>query len=154
MWVGLFLFYHELILQMKKVLFICTKNSARSQMAEGLVNHDFSGKIQAFSAGTEPSTVHPLAIEAMKEIGIDITRQKSKSLEEFQDQAFDLVVTLCDQAAEACPVFFGGTRRRHLGFPDPAAAQGSKEEKLNAFRQVRDQMRLRVRELIQNYLDF
>lgn len=123
-------------------------------MAEGLVNHDFSGKIQAFSAGTEPSIVHPLAIEAMKEIGIDIGGQRSKSIEEFREQTFDLVITLCDQAAEACPIFFGGTRRMHLGFPDPAAAEGSREERLNVFRQVRDQMRQKVRELIQKYLDF
>lgn len=123
-------------------------------MAEGLVNHDFFGRIQAFSAGTDPGIVHPLAIEAMKEIGIDIGQQRSKSIEEFREQTFDLVVTLCDQAAEACPIFFGGTQRMHLGFPDPAAAEGSKEERLNVFRQVRDQMRQKVRELIQKYLDF
>ncbi len=123
-------------------------------MAEGLVNHDFSGRIQAFSAGTEPGIVHPLAIEAMKEIGIDIGQQRSKSIEEFREQTFDLVVTLCDQAAEACPIFFGGKQRIHLGFPDPAAAEGSKEERLNVFRQVRDQMRQKMRDLIQKYLDF
>lgn len=123
-------------------------------MAEGLVNHDFSGKVQAFSAGTEPAPVHPLAIEAMKELGIDIAQQRSKSLNEFQDQTFDLVVTLCDQAAEACPLFFGGRRRIHLGFPDPAAVEGSRADKLNAFRQVRDQIRQKITELVQNYLDF
>jgi len=139
---------------MKKVLFICTKNSARSQMAEGLINHDFAGRIQAFSAGTEPAIVHPLAIEAMKEIGLDISQQRSKSLAEFQDQTFDLVVTLCDQAAEACPVFFGGKQRVHLGFPDPAAVEGSQEERRNAFRQVRDQIRKRLPEFLQKYLDF
>lgn len=123
-------------------------------MAEGLANHDFSGQIQAFSAGTEPTLVHPLAIEVMKEVGIDISQSRSKSLEEFQDQNFDLVITLCDQAAEACPIFFGGTKRIHMGFPDPAAAEGSREDKLNAFRQVRDQMRQKVTELLQKYLDF
>lgn len=123
-------------------------------MAEGLINYDLAGRVQAFSAGTEPAFVHPLAIEVMKEIGIDITHQRSKSLEEFQDQMFDLVVTLCDQAAEACPVYFGGKQRVHLGFPDPAAVEGSTVEKLNAFRQVRDQLRKKVTELLQNYLDF
>lgn len=123
-------------------------------MAEGLVNHDFSGQIQAFSAGTEPTIVHPLAIEVMKEVGIDISQNKSKSLEKFQDQNFDLVITLCDQAAEACPIFFGGTKRIHLGFPDPAAVEGSREEKLNAFRKVRDQIRQQIKELIQKTLDF
>lgn len=123
-------------------------------MAEGLINFDFAGKVQAFSAGTEPTSVHPLAVKAMKEIGIDIGQQRSKSLEEFQDQMFDLVVTLCDQTAEACPLYFGGKQRVHLGFPDPASAEGSREKKLDAFRQVRDQIRQRVTELLQKYLDF
>jgi len=123
-------------------------------MAEGLINHEFAGRIQAFSAGPEPSIVHPLAIETMKEIGLDISQQRSKSLAEFQDQTFDLVVTLCDQAAEACPVFFGGKQRVHLGFPDPAAVEGSPEERRNAFRQVRDQIRERLPEFLQKYLDF
>ncbi len=123
-------------------------------MAEGLINHDFAGKIQAFSAGLEPSTIHPLAIEVMQEIGIDISRQRSKSMAEFTGQTFDLILTLCDQAAENCPVFFGGKQRSHLGFPDPAAVKGSREEQLNAFRQVRDQIRQRVTELVHNYLDF
>ena len=129
---------------MKRVLFICTHNSARSQMAEGLVNHDLAGKVQDFSAGTEPSAVHPLAVKAMAELGIDISGQRSKGLDEFADQEFDHVITLCDQAAEACPVYFGGTHRSHLGFPDPAAVSGSEEEKLSAFRRVRDQIREKV----------
>lgn len=126
---------------MMKVLFICTRNSARSQMAEALVNHDLAGKFEAFSAGTEPSSVHPLAIAAMGELGIDISQKRSKDLQEFADQKFDYVITLCDQANEACPVFFGGTRRIHMGFPNPAAVMGSEAEKMAAFRQIRDQIR-------------
>jgi arsenate reductase len=113
-------------------------------MAEALVNHDLMGRFEAFSAGTEPSEVHPLAIAIMKEVGIDISSQRSKGLDEFKDQAFDYVVTLCSQADEACPVFFGGTQKIHMGFPDPAAAAGNYEEKLAAFREVRDQIRDQV----------
>ncbi len=126
---------------MKRILFICTKNSARSQMAEGLVNHDLAGKAQAFSAGTDPSSVHPLAVAVMGELGIDIFHHRSKSIDEFADQRFDYVITLCDRANEVCPVFFGGTQRLHMGFLNPAEATGSEEEKLAAFRKVRDQMR-------------
>jgi arsenate reductase len=117
-------------------------------MAEGLVNHDLAGKVQAFSAGTEPSSVNPLAIVAMKELGIDISRQRSKSIEEFAGEKFDFVITLCDHAAETCPVFFGGSQRIHMGFPDPAAAAGSQEEKLAAFRGVRDQIRNQLVEFL------
>jgi len=126
---------------MKRVLFICTKNSARSQMAEGLANHDLSGRFEAFSAGTDPSSVHPLAIKVMREIGIDISGHRSKSMNEFSQERFDYVITLCDQANESCPVFFGGTKRLHMGFPDPAAAGGGEEEKREVFRKVRDQIR-------------
>ena len=126
---------------MKRVLFICTRNSARSQMAEGLVNHDLDGKVQAFSAGTDPSSVHPLAVAVMKEVDIDIAHHRSKGMDEFADEEFDYVITLCDQANESCPVFFGGTRRLHMGFDDPAAIPGSESEKLAAFRKVRDQIR-------------
>jgi len=129
---------------MKRVLFICTKNSARSQMAEGLVNHDLAGEFQAFSAGTDPSAVHPMAVAVMRELGIDIFHHRSKSLDEFVDKKFDFVITLCDHAAETCPVFFGGTKRLHMGFEDPAAAGGSEAEKLSAFRKVRDQIREKV----------
>jgi len=129
---------------MKRVLLICTKNSARSQMAEALVNHDLGGRFEAYSAGTDPSEVHPFAIAVMKEIGVDIFNQRSKGLDEFKDQAFDFVITLCSQADEACPVFFGGTQKLHLGFPDPAAAAGGDEEKVAAFRKVRDQIRDQV----------
>jgi len=129
---------------MKRVLFICTRNSARSQMAEALVNHDLAGKFEAFSAGTEPSSVNPLAIVVMKELGIDISHKHSKGLDEFAGQQFDYVITLCSQADEACPVFFGGTQKIHIGFPDPAEATGSDQEKLIAFRKVRDQIRDQV----------
>ena len=118
---------------MKRVLFICTKNSARSQMAEGLVNHDLNGKVQAFSAGTEPSLVHPMAVAVMRELDIDISNQKSKGLDEFIGQPFDYVITLCDQAAESCPVFFGGAQKLHMGFPDPAGALGNDEKKWRLF---------------------
>jgi arsenate reductase len=133
---------------MKKVLFICTHNSARSQMAEGLINHDLTGKVQAFSAGTEPSFVHPLAIAAMKEVGIDISRHRSKSMDEFVEEKFDFVITLCDHAAESCPIFFGGVQRIHMGFPNPAAVSGSQEERLGAFRKVRDQIRTQLVEFL------
>ena len=129
---------------MKRVLFICTHNSARSQMAEGVVNHDLAGRVKAFSAGTELSTVHPLAIAVMQELGIDISHHRSKSVDEFAGEKFDFVITLCDQAAETCPVFSGGTQRLYMGFPDPAAVTGSEEEKLAAFRKARDQIRKQI----------
>lgn len=129
---------------MKRVLFICTKNSARSQMAEALVHHDLAGRVEAFSAGTDPSSVHPLAVVVMKEVGIDIAHHRSKSMDEFANEKFDYVITLCDQANESCPVFFGGTQRLHMGFDDPAAVPGSEAEKLSAFRKVRDQIREKV----------
>ena len=129
---------------MKRVLFICTKNSARSQMAEGLVNHDLAGEFQAFSAGTDPSDVHPVAVAVMGELGIDISHHRSKAMDEFANEKFDYVITLCDQANESCPVFFGGTQRIHMGFDDPAAVFGSEAEKLSAFRKVRDQIREKV----------
>jgi len=129
---------------MKRVLFICTKNSARSQMAEALVNHDLAGKFEAFSAGTAPSAVHPLAIAAMEELGIDISRQRSKDLQEFAGQHFDSVITLCSQANEACPVFFGGTQKIYMGFPDPAAVTGDEGERRSVFRQIRDEIHEKI----------
>jgi arsenate reductase len=113
-------------------------------MAEALVDHDLAGKYEAFSAGTEPSFVNPLAIAVMKELGIDISRRRSKGLDEFAGQEFDYVITLCSQADEACPVFFGGTKKIHMGFPDPTATAGTDEEKLAAFRRVRDLIRDQV----------
>jgi arsenate reductase len=128
----------------KRVLFICTSNSARSQMAEALVNHDLGDGYEAYSAGTNPKTPHPLAIQALREIGIDHSSARSKSMDEFAGESFDSVVTLCDSANETCPLFFGGVRRAHLGFDDPARAEGTEEEKLAVFRRVRDEIRSRV----------
>jgi len=113
-------------------------------MAEGLVNHDLAGEFQAFSAGTDPSDVHPVAVAVMGELGIDISHHRSKAMDEFVDKKFDYVITLCDQANESCPVFFGGTQRLHMGFDNPAAVPGSEAEKLSAFRKVRDQIREKV----------
>jgi arsenate reductase len=132
----------------KTVLFICTANSARSQMAEALVNHDLGDRFEAFSAGTAPRSPHPAALRVLAEIGLDHSRARSKSLDEFAAQMFDHVITLCDGANETCPIFFGGVRRIHLGFEDPAAASGSEEAVLVVFRRVRD----RIREVVERYL--
>ncbi len=117
-------------------------------MAVALVNHDLAGRFEAFSAGTDPSFVHPLAIKVMKEWGIDISGQRSKGLDEFNGQKFDYVITLCSQADEACPVFFGGTKKLHMGFPDPTATTGTEEEKINTFRKIRDQIREQIIEFL------
>lgn len=127
---------------MKKVLFLCTGNSCRSQMAEGLVNHYLVDEWRACSAGTDPAGyVHPLAVRAMSELGIDISRQRSKSTDEFRETHFDFVVTLCDDAAENCPIWLGRDRKVHVGFEDPATTTGSDEERLAVFRRVRDEIR-------------
>jgi arsenate reductase len=104
--------------------------------------------VQAFSAGTEPTSVHPLAIAAMSELGIDISRHRSKSIDELVEEKFDLVITLCDHAAETCPVFFGGVQRIHMGLPNPAAVSGGKEEQLASFRKVRDRIRTQLVEFL------
>jgi arsenate reductase (thioredoxin) len=126
---------------MFKVLFLCGENACRSQMAEGLVNHDLAGEAQAFSAGVRPSRVNPRAVQAMAELGIDIRHQRSKPVDELAGERFDLVVTLCDQAQAQCPIFPGETEVRHVGFPDPARAAGTEAEIMAAFRQVRDALR-------------
>lgn len=128
----------------KRVLFVCTSNSCRSQMAEALVNHDLGDRFEAFSAGTNPKAPHPLALRVLKEVGIDHSAARGKSIDEFAGQNFDFVITLCDSANETCPLFFGGVRRAHLGFDDPAKAEGSDEEKLTVFRRVRDEIRNQV----------
>ncbi len=125
----------------KKILFLCTKNSVRSQMAEGLMNHLRGDAFDACSAGVEPYPVHPLAIEVMNEIGIDISKQRSKHVDEFQSIPVDYVVSLCDNAASACPLFDGGGKRMHHAFDNPADAHGSEEEKKNVFRRVRDELK-------------
>ena len=126
----------------KRVLILCTGNSCRSQMAEGLWNVLGAGDWEAVSAGSRPSGyVHPLAIEAMRQRELDISRGRSKSADEFTGQDFDLVVTVCDNARETCPVFPGGGKRLHRSFEDPAAVEGGEEERRAAFRRVRDQIR-------------
>jgi arsenate reductase len=128
----------------RRVLFLCTHNSARSQMAEGLLRALGGDHFEAFSAGTEATHVRPLAIRAMAELGIDIARQESKTRDCYLDQPFDQVITVCDQANEACPVFFGARERRHWSLPDPSKATGSEEEQLAVYREVRDGIRHRI----------
>ena len=130
---------------MKRVLFVCTHNSARSQMAEGLLRHYSGDRFEAFSAGTEPGSLHPLAVRAMAELGIDISDHSPKPVDRFLDQSFDLVVTVCDQATETCPVFPGATRHLHWSFEDPSHVEGSEEERLEVFRRVRDEIEARIR---------
>lgn len=125
----------------QRVLFLCTHNANRSQMAEGLVNHFLGDRWEACSAGTEATMVNPRAVRAMAELGIDISGQRSKNLDEFEGQSFDRVITLCGDAAETCPLFVGGVRREHLGFADPSRAAGTEEEIMAEFRRVRDEMR-------------
>lgn len=132
----------------KRVLILCTGNSARSQMAEGLLRHDSGNEFEVESAGVVSSFVRPQAIEAMREVGIDITAHRSKSVEEFTDREFDYVITVCDNAKESCPVFPGRTKRIHWSFDDPAGAQGTEDEKLAVFRRVRDEIRDRFRGFI------
>ena len=134
---------------MLKVLFLCTENACRSQMAEGLVNYDLAGQVKAFSAGVRPSLVNPRAIQVMAELGIDIRHHRSKSVDDLAGEQFDLVITVCDQAQQQCPFFPGETELMHVGFPDPAQATGTEEEVLAAFRQVRDAMRAQMIPLLQ-----
>jgi arsenate reductase len=126
---------------MFKVLFLCTENACRSQMAEGLVNHDLAGTVRAWSAGVRPSRVNPRAIGVMGELGIDIGGQRAKAIDDLGGEEFDLVITLCDQAQQECPFFPGETEIMHVGFPDPARATGTEAEILAVFREVRDGMR-------------
>jgi arsenate reductase (thioredoxin) len=125
----------------KRVLILCTGNSARSQMAEGLLRHDAGGRFEVESAGTRPSHLRPEAIAAMRELGIDISGQRAKSVDEFAGREFDFVLTVCDNARETCPVFPGHGKRLHHSFADPAAIQGDEAERLAAFRRVRDELR-------------
>lgn len=135
----------------KNVLILCTGNSCRSQMAEALWNDLAGGAWQAVSAGSRPAGyVHPLAIQVLAELGLDLSRNRSKHLDEFRDRPFDLVVTVCDNARESCPVFPGAKQLAHWPFPDPAEAEGSEEEKLAVFRAVRDAIRERIRAFLQS----
>lgn len=128
----------------QRVLFVCTHNSARSQMAEGWLRHLAGNRFEAHSAGTEATAVRPLTIRAMAEAGIDISGQRSKTVEQYLGQPFDRVITVCDQAAEVCPVFPGGGERLHWSFPDPSKATGSEDQQLAVYRQVRDAIRQRI----------
>ena len=128
----------------RRVLFICTHNSARSQMAEGLLRYIGNDRFEVFSAGTEATFVRPMAIQVMAELGIDISHQQSKTLDRYLGEPFNDVITVCDTAAEVCPVFPGATRRRHWSFEDPSKATGSESEQLQVYRQVRDQIRSRI----------
>lgn len=127
-------------MEKKRVLILCTGNSARSQMAEGLLRHDAGERFDVESAGINPGIVRPEAIAAMKEIGIDISGHRSKHVDEFEGQHFDYVITVCDNAKESCPVFFGAATRLHHSFDDPAALNGSEEERLALFRRVRGEL--------------
>jgi arsenate reductase len=134
----------------RNVLFLCTGNSARSQMAEAIVNARLGDAWEAVSAGTRPAGyVHPGAVEALREIGIEHAG-RSKSADEFRHMPFDLVVTVCDSAAEECPLWLGQGRRVHLGFPDPAAVKGTDDEVLAAFRAVRDDIAVKIPALLSN----
>ncbi len=129
----------------ERVLILCTGNSARSQMAEGLLRHEGGELFEVFSAGIEPSFVRPQAVEAMRESGIDITNHRSKSVDEFAGQKFDYVITVCDNANERCPVFPGKAKRIHWSFDDPAAVEGDNVMKLAVFRRVRDEIHERIK---------
>jgi arsenate reductase len=125
----------------RRLLILCTGNSCRSQMAEGFVNHRLAGQWEARSAGTRPATrVHPLAVKAMAEVGIDIASGVPESVDRYLNDRWDLVVTVCDSAKEDCPVFPGSVERLHLSFDDPAGAEGSEDERTGVFRRVRDEI--------------
>jgi arsenate reductase len=128
-------------MEKERVLILCTGNSARSQMAEGLLRHDAGERFDVESAGTKPGMVRPEAIAAMKELGIDIGAHRSKHVDEFDGQRFDYVITVCGNAKESCPMFFGTAKRRHHSFDDPAALDGSEDQRLALFRRVRGELR-------------
>jgi arsenate reductase (thioredoxin) len=136
-----------------RVLILCTGNSARSQMAEGLLRRLGGMRYEVFSAGTKPAGLNPLAIEAMREVGIDISAQRSKSVAEFSGQEFATVITVCDNAAEECPVFPGAPQRVHWSVTDPAAVSGTREEKLGAFRKVRDELERRIQSFVNSAIN-
>ncbi len=134
--------------EVKKVLFLCMANSARSQMAEGLLRALGLGRWEVQSAGVFSSYLHPLAIRAMEEIGIDISRQTSKSVNRVIKKKFDYMITLCDDAAKSCPHFPGAGKRYHWSFEDPAAATGTIEERLAEFRKTRDKLKIKIEEFL------
>ncbi len=130
----------------KRVLFVCTHNSARSQMAEGLLRHLYGDRYEVYSAGIQPGKLNSYAVAVMKEIGIDISSHRAKSVREFLGQRFDYVVTVCDKAKEQCPFFPGGVKYLHKGFEDPASYEGPHELKLEVFRRVRDEIKKWIEE--------
>ncbi len=132
-------------LKKKKVLFLCTGNSARSQMAEGLLRHLAGDRFQVASAGTHPAGLNPYAVEAMREIGVDISQHVSERVDTYLGETFDHVITVCDRAKESCPIFPGSPAQLHWSFEDPAAAQGTYEQRLAVFRTIRDQIARQVR---------
>ena len=133
-----------------KVLFVCTHNSARSQMAEAFLNSIYGDRYAASSAGTEPTKINPTVVAAMKEAGLDLSGNRAKSIDEFMEQKLDLVVTLCDQAQETCPFFPGGKKYSHQSFQDPGACAGPEEEILACVRRIRDEISVWVREYFLN----
>lgn len=134
-----------MVILKKGVLFLCTGNSCRSQMAEGFVKKMLSKDLNIFSAGLEPKGIHPMAVKVMQEIGLDISRQKSKNISEIPIGEIDIVITLCGDAAERCPVFPGKVKRVHWELEDPAKAQGSKEEIIKIFQKVRDKIKSHIK---------
>ena len=138
---------------MKRVLILCTGNSCRSQMAEAIWEQAGNGQWASESAGSKPSGyVHPLAIRACKEIGFDLSAYESKSLEQFRDQPCDLVVTVCDNAKESCPVFPGAVETLHWPFDDPADATGTEEEQIVVFRRVRDEITAKIKSFLNGHM--
>jgi arsenate reductase len=137
-------------MEKKRVLILCTGNSARSQMAEGLLRHDAGDRFEVESAGTKPSVVRTEAIAVMKEMGIDITAHRSKHIEEFNGQHLDYVLTVCDNVKESCPLFFGTAMRLHQSFNDPTVVEGPQEKRIAAFRNVRDEIRSYLKEFPQH----
>lgn len=136
----------------KTVLFLCTGNSCRSQMAEGLLRRQAGDRVDVSSAGTQPVGLNPGAVEAMNELGIDISSHRSKHLKEFLDSRFDFVITVCDRAKESCPVFPGAAKTLHWSFDDPGATQGPQEKKMAVFRRVRDEIAERISYFIEESL--
>jgi len=128
----------------KSVLFVCTRNSCRSQMAEGILRRKAKGRFDVASAGTDPMPVNPLATRVMTEVGVDLAGQRSKSLDAFKDKRFDYVITVCDHAKESCPATSSSAQRIHWSLRDPAEARGSEEERLKVFREVRDEIEERI----------
>jgi arsenate reductase len=132
----------------QRVLFLCTGNSARSQMAEGWLRHLAGNRFEVFSAGTHPAGVNPFAVKVMNEAGVDLTRHRSKSVKDFEGQRFDAVITVCDRAKEACPIWPGAIRMLHWSFEDPASSPGPDSEREAVFRKIRDQIEAQIRDFL------